>query len=88
MKMSESFELVNVADEHLAIPVGNKAGSFKGLVVLDDASAFLLSNMQQSLEIEDLVNLLVKNYDVDREKAYLDIKKMLDKLMKIGLVSD
>ena len=88
MKMCDDFELVDVADEYMAIPVGEKADSVKGMFVLNDAAAFLLENMRENKSKEELVSLLIKYYDVDREKASADITEMLDEMKATGLICD
>ena len=88
MKMSEGFELVNIAEEHLVVPVGEKADKLKGLIVLSPAAAFLLEKMKKDLTIDDLVSLLTNRYDVNIDKAQKDINEMVDTLRSLGLLTD
>ena len=39
MIMKAGFELVEVAGEHMAVPVGDNAASFKGVVALSEATS-------------------------------------------------
>ena len=88
MKICEGFELVNVADEHIVVPIGEKAESFMGVVVINDAVAFLLENMKNNQTIDELVSSLTEHYDVERDRAYEDITSMLDTLYSIGLICE
>ena len=88
MKICEGFEVVNVAEEYIAVPVGEKVQSFCGMVVLNEASAFLLEKMQNSVTVEELVDILMERYDVGYDIAYEDIKNMLSELIEIGLISE
>ena len=87
MKICDGFELVNIAEEYLVVPTGKRAESFIGVVVLNEASAFLFENMQKNLSVEELVSLLTEHYDLKKKKALEDISDMLDKFQKIGLIS-
>ena len=86
MKMSDGFELVHIADEHMAVPVGEKADKVKGLVVLSPAASFLLENMKEDKTVDELVTLLTGEYNVDREKAHADIEEMVGSLRTVGLI--
>ena len=88
MKLSDGFELVNIAEENIAVPVGYMTEKFQGVVVLNEAAAFLLENMKQSVTIDDLVRLLIKHYDVDHNRACEDVNRMIGELRQIGLVLD
>ena len=46
MKIKTGFELVEVAGEYIAVPVGQRANLFKGVVALTDAGAFLFRYMK------------------------------------------
>ncbi len=88
MKICDDFEIINVAGEYMAVPIGEKAESIKGLVVLNEATAFLLENMKNSISIDELVSLLTERYDVSRERAQQDITDILTTLLEIGLVAE
>ena len=41
MKLESGFEIVNIADDYMLVPVGDQMEQFNGTVVLNDVSAFL-----------------------------------------------
>lgn len=88
MNISDGFELIDIAGEYIAVPVGKRAESFQGVVVLAEAAAFLLEHMKKNMTIDELVELLVNNYDVNRERALIDISEMLKSLKDMGLITD
>ena len=88
MKKNPDFEIVQIADENLAIPIGEELHKFNGVVALSEATAYLLNHMELSVTIEDLVNILIKEYDVPKEVAEIDIINGMEKLKKIGIVID
>ena len=57
-----------------------------GVIVLNEAAAFLLEEMKHEITIDDLLLKLVSNYDVDESKARDDIIKMVGSLNELGLI--
>lgn len=88
MIMSSDFELVDVAGEHMAVPVGEKAVSFKGVIALSEAAFFLLQNMNVQQTKESLLKLLCSEYDIDVATARTDLEALLPKLLDLGLVNE
>ena len=88
MKMVSGFEIVNIADDHMLVPVGDQMEQFNGTVVLNDVSAFLLEKMRSDVTEEDLVNYVLEEFDVDRERAKTDVKNVLKEMIEIGIVHE
>ena len=86
MKMSSSFELIQVADDYLAIPIGEAAMKSRDVFTFSKAAAFLLDKLKEPRSKDDLVALLVSEYDIDTEKAKLDIDAFLENLHDTGLL--
>ena len=85
-KFVDGFEIVHIADEHIAVPVGEQKDCCQGVIVLNEAAAFLLEEMKHEITIDDLLLKLVSNYDVDESKATDDIIKMVGSLNELGLI--
>ncbi|MDO4467545.1 MAG: PqqD family protein [Bacillota bacterium] len=86
MKMKKGFEIVNIGDDYMAVPLGENMTTFGGTVALNEVSAFLLNNLNTEKTEEELVALLLEEYDVDKETAEKDIKNILVTFKEIGLV--
>lgn len=86
MHLNTDFELVELADEHLAIPVGEKATSFKGVVTISNSAYFLLSKMNISRSKEELLELLVNEFDVDKAVAQADLDEFLKEMLEMGVI--
>lgn len=86
MNKNKNFEIVKVSDEYIAVPCGKEAASFHGVIVLSESTAFLLKQLSENSSIDDLVDLLVKEYDVSRSTAEKDVKEILPKLFNLNLL--
>ena len=88
MIISPGFKLMNIADEHILVPIGEKAVSFKGVVTLTEASYYLLTLMKEPKSKGDLADLLVQEFDVDEETAKADIDIFVAKLLDMGVIEN
>ncbi len=86
MKIKSGFEIVNVADDYMLVPVGDQMEQFSGTVVLNEVSAFLLGLMKNDISKEELIKALTAEYDVDEDTARADVDKTLEKMIEIGII--
>ena len=80
MKIKKDFILRKVADSYVVVPVGKLTLDFNGIINLNETGAFLFGLLQEGAEREDLVEKMLEEYDVSREKAAADIDIFLQKV--------
>ena len=88
MKRNENFEIVDVSNEYVAIPIEEEADRFRGIVVLSEPAAFLLKHLDQHMTEEDLYLLILEEYDVDSSVARSDVRNIVQTFYSMGLVKD
>ena len=88
MIRNKDFEVVTVADENMAVPVGEEATTFHGVVTLSDSAAFLLNILDEERTIDEIIDRFTDEYDIDRETVEKDIKGILPKLIELKLILD
>ena len=86
MIKNPEFEITEISGEYLAVPVGESTHNFRGIVALNNASAFLLERMETQKSKRDLVNMLCSEFDVDEITAQHDVESFVDKLLSIGVI--
>ena len=86
MRLKENFEIIEIAGDYMAIPTGENMAHYGGSVVLNEVSAFLLKAMKKPVTEEELLELLLNEYEVDREKAATDLKNILSTFENLGLI--
>ena len=86
MKIREGFTLRKVADEHIVIPTGGNIDKFGGAVVLSEVAAFIFEQLQQPVSREDLLTLVLAEFDVDRATAAADLDALLAQLRELELL--
>lgn len=86
MRVDPSYEIIDIADEYMAIPVGKDAQSIHGIITLSEPAAFLLKNMKIDRSTDELVELLMCEYEVDLSEASKDVNRFIRELKEIGLI--
>ena len=86
MKLKPDFQIVQMVDDYMLVPAGDEIDSFNGTVILNEVSAFLLEQLKEDLEKEDLVERLVEEFDVDPATARADVDAAVEKMHEIGIL--
>jgi hypothetical protein len=86
MKIKPGFLLRNVADVNVVVPVGEMSVDFNGIITLNDTGKFLFEQLMTKDTSEDeLLHLLIEEYEVDEETAGADIREFVAKLREADL---
>lgn len=88
MKIKEGFTLRSVADEHMVIPTGENISKFGGAVVLSDVAAFVFEQLKQPISQEDLLALVLAEFDVDEATAATDLDALLAQFRELELLEE
>ena len=87
MKIKEGFILRTICGEHVVVGEGLAQVNFNKLLSLNETAAFLWKEIQgREFTKEDLVELLLENYEVSREVAAKDIDKLVETWIQEGVV--
>ena len=86
MKLKPDFQIVQMANDYMLVPTGDQIDSFNGTVILNEVSAFILNQLKENLEKEDLVERLVMEFDVESATAREDVDAAVEKMKQIGIL--
>ena len=86
MKLKPDFQIVQMANDYMLVPTGDQIDSFNGTVILNEVSAFMLNQLKEDLEIEDLVERLIMEFDVESATARQDVDAAVEKMKQIGIL--
>ena len=88
MKIKEGFVLRTIWGQHVVSGQGTGNVNFSKLVSLNDTAAYLFEAAQGiDFTAETLADLLLNEYDVDRETAIKDAAALCDQWKEIGLIA-
>lgn len=90
MKIKNGFELQNVCGEHIIIPAGTENVDFSKIISLNPTAAYLWENAakRESFTVEDLAELLLEEYEVEKEIALEDCQLIAETWKEMGLVEE
>lgn len=88
MKIKEGFLIREIAGLWMVVPLGQRVVEFNGLMMLSESSVMLWRLLETGAEKEDLMQLLLSEYEIDAETAKTDIEEFLGDLRKIGLLDN
>lgn len=89
MKIKDGFTLRTMLGENIVVGEGLSQVNFNKLITLNETAAFLWKEVQgKTFGKEDLVKLLLDNYEVEEERAAADVDKLIDTWIKEGLIEE
>lgn len=86
MKIKKGFILREVAGNYIVVSVGEMAKQFNGVINLNQTGAFMWKELEKGGDKDSLTDALLREYDVDREKAQKDAERFIDTLLGAGIV--
>lgn len=87
MRLKYQFEIMELNDQIIAVPIGEEASQFKGVVQLNETGAAIFRFLEEGLTEEQIVEALFREYDCPREQLASDVNKILTGFVDKGLVT-
>jgi len=84
----ENFSLRNIAGEYVVVPIGKNSINFKAMMSLNETAAFLWKKLETEISKEELVDNLVEEYDVSKEKAEKDVDNFISMLKEHKIIEE
>ena len=90
MKIRDGFVLRQILNENVVVGEGNELVNFNKLMVLNDSATFLFNSLQplDSFTTADIVELLLGEYQLDKDTACRDAAKVTEEWRNVGLIVD
>lgn len=86
MKISKGYYLKNIAGENIVLPIGLNIVSFNGMITLNNTGAFLWNQLNTEKTEDELVALLLNEYEIDGASAKVDINEFITTLKNASLL--
>ena len=82
--IKQGYVAREIAGEYIAVPVDSSVSS--NIVVLNPVSKFLWDELATEKSFDELLDAMLKNYDVSKDEAETDLKEFLMQLLENGLL--
>lgn len=86
MRIISGFCVREILDEVIAIPTGQAAQSFSGVISLNELGRFLFERLNQDQSVDTLVEAVTAEYEVDAATARADVEEFLTSLREKNLL--
>ena len=86
MKIKNDFIVKEISGSTVVIPVGNRVADFNGMLKLNETGVFLFNLLKNDTTIDVLVQNLVDEYEVKKEKANEDVITFVNKLKEADII--
>lgn len=87
MKVKKGLELQEVCGEFIIVPAGIENVDFSKIISLNETAADIWKGVAEMNEfsIDDMVSILMEQYEVDEETAREDCSKIAERWKEMGL---
>ena len=86
MKIIKEFILRDIAGECVLVPTGATTQEFNGLITMSDTAKFIWENMDKADSFDELVKMILDEYEIDEETAKKDAHAFINELIAAGFV--
>lgn len=86
MKRVKEYIQRNIADEIILVPAGQTAEDFNGMITVTESGAFIWDHIEEARDFNHLVELILEEYEVDRETAAQDASAFLMQMLQAGMI--
>ena len=88
MKIKNELMLREIAGNYIIVPVGGELVDLNALININDTGAFIFKALETDTTPEEIVELMIKEYDIDFETAKNDVDEFIDILRENSMLSE
>ena len=88
MKIKSGFIKRTVGGRNIAVAVGERCKDFDGMITLNEMAGFIWDCLENDTTAEEIVKKVLKEYEVDKEKATADVVAFIKTLKDAGLIDE
>jgi len=88
LRKSDAVATRTVAQETLLVPFRGTLASLRQIFALNSVAAFVWARMDGAVAFETLVSAVCDRFDVDGERARVDLEELIADMQAAGLVSE
>lgn len=88
MKRNANFLMREVAGSAVAVPVGEAAREFPGMIRLNEAGKYLWELLGQEQTPQSLTKALLDRYEVSEDQARQDVDAFLEHIRAVGALEE
>ncbi len=89
MKLKFEFVVNDIADQKVAVAVGEGLEEFNGFLKMNDTGASILEKLKNDITMDELISAMAKEYPEETNETVTDcVKEFVGKLTDAGLIEE
>lgn len=80
MKKTEGYIVKRLEDEYLVLPTGKRTEEVNEVISLSETAGFIYLHAEEAENIDELAQIVGKEYGIDTSEAYEDVKSVVKTL--------
>ena len=86
MKLKKDFILREIMGDVVLVPINQSTSQFNGLIRVNELGKFIWENLEKVQDENDLLQLILDEYEVDRDVAKKDLDEFLQVLKDMDII--
>lgn len=86
MKLKKDFILREIMGDVVLVPINQSTSQFNGLITVNELGKFIWENLEKVQDEDDLLQLILDEYEVDRDVAKKDLDEFLQVLKDMDII--
>ncbi len=86
MKIKSGFMLREIAGQSVVVPLGARVIEFNGIMTLSESGALLWRELEKDSTVDEMVEILLSEYDIDRETAQNDVEQFVKSMVETSII--
>ena len=87
MKLNYEFSIQEIADKFVAVAKNTETQTVEKVFNLNRTGALILKALQDGDDVSAIADLLLAQYDVERQEAEAEVNAFIEMLVSSGLAS-
>lgn len=75
-----------IADETILVPIRGNLADMQRIFSLNPVAEFIWTHIEKEIPVEEILNLVINEFDVQEEKAEEDLFELIDDLLTENLI--
>lgn len=86
MKLKYTFEMMEIDDQPMAVPVGDGADELHGILKLNKSAAAIIELLKEDITEDQIVEKMLERFDGDEQEIRACVHDYLAELNETGLL--
>lgn len=87
MKAKYTFEIMELDDGMVAVPVGNDSEQFHGVLKVNETAATILKLLENEITQEEIVETLLKEYEGSKDEIIESVREYIEILTAENVIA-